>query len=249
MEQEKLRDNTENQEKKETSVNEVVDDLAENAQLFIKANIKSLQLEIYERTVNLISSGVSASIIIALLMFALLFVNLGVAQYIGERLDNMSVGYIIVAGFYVIALIIYLLLRNVFRPNEIKSAILRRISKSHYDFDDLIKEQETVRDNIEKSMYQIRDDVAGLKKAIQKHNVEDEHQSPDEDDFIGSRAFMVSSVDFLFRNFLFKKGGFVKREVIPLIANTLLTSTVYGEGKLKSFFKNIRQRIKNKKAQ
>lgn len=235
-------------EEKEMSVNEVVDDLAENAQLFIKANIKSLQLEIYERTVNLISSGISVSIIIVLLMFTLLFINFGLAQYVGEYLDSPTLGYIFVAGFYFVALILYLALRNIVWPNNIKNAILSKISKEHEEFDDLLKEQDTVRENIEKSMYHIRDDVSSLKKAIKEQQNDHFDNIDENDDFVASRAFMVSSVDFVFRNFLFKKGNFMKREVIPLIANTFLTSTVYGEGKFKSLFKNIRQRIKNKKS-
>lgn len=235
----------------EKNINEVFENVTDSINDFVKSNVKSAQLEIYERVTNLISSGISATIVISMLMLTVFFINLGIANWIGEKLDDKSLGYVIVGGFYFTALLIYLLLRNRVMPNIIKNTILKKVSKTHDDFDALLEEQSLYHKRVESSMYDIRDNLNEIKSFIQQNNSGHQNEEGDnnEENSFVSRAIVVSSVDFLFKGVLFKNGGFFKKEVLPMITNTLITSKLFREGKLKSLFRNIRSKVRSKSAQ
>lgn len=226
-------------------INETLDKIGVNINEFVKSNVKSAQLEIYERITNLISSGISATIVISMLMLTIFFINLGVAHWLGEVLDNESLAYVIVGGFYFTALVIYLLLRNRVMKNTIKNTILKKVSKTHDEFDNLLAEQEIYHKKVEVSMYEIRDNINAIKNMIQTKNQEEtSEKNPEENSFI-SRALVVTSVDFLFKNIVFKNGGFFKKEILPAITNTFITSKIFGEGKFKSLLKNLKSKSKS----
>lgn len=225
------------------NVNEVIDKMADNFQKFVRTNVKSAQLEVYERVTNVISSGISSTIIISLLMLTVFFVNFGLASWLGTYIDNKGLGYVIVGGFYFVALLLYLLLRNKVGKNTIKNAILKKVSKTHEDFDLLLEEQDEVHAQVDETMVAIRENIGELKTLIAGPK-EQESEAPKGE--IIPRPMVVSSVNFMFRSVLFKNGGFIKRDVIPMIVNTILTSKLYREGKLKSFIANIKQSMRNR---
>lgn len=225
---------------------EIVEDLTDNTQVFVRSNIKVLQLEIYERTTNLISSGISVAIIVVLGLFILFFLNFGIAQFIGEQLGRPSFGYLIVAGFYLVALIVFLILKKVFnRKNQIKNAILRTVSKEHTDFEQLLEEQKSVRKDVEDSLAEIQNNVADLK--IKIYGTEEEVLEQKETyNSVLPRPLLTSSIDFLFRRFIFKKESILKNKLTPLIVELLVSSIIFSEGKIRNAIDAIRQRTESR---
>ena len=177
-------------------------------------------------------------------MLTVLFINLGIAHWLGEVIGNNGLAYAIVGCFYLFALFIYLALRNRVMKNTIKNTILNKISKTHNEFDDLLAEQEIYHKKVEESMYEIRDNINAIKSILKtKEETKSQENESEANNFV-SRALVVSSVDYIFKNIVFKNGGFIKREILPTITNTLITSKIFGEGKVKSLLRNIRSKIK-----
>lgn len=83
------------------------------------------------RIVEHSSQGASLSIfgILALLVivFILLFLGLGSAWWIGEKLENMKAGFFIVGGFYTAILIILLMMAKKLLIPGIRNLIIKKI--------------------------------------------------------------------------------------------------------------------------
>ena len=84
-------------------------------------------VRIVERT----SLGASISVLgvlsILIVVFILLFVGLGAAWWIGEKLDNMKAGFFIVGGVYGTALIIILAMAKKVLIPGIRNLIIKKI--------------------------------------------------------------------------------------------------------------------------
>jgi len=64
-------------------------------------------------------------ILAVLSIFALLFVSLGVGWWIGEALHNMLAGFSIIAGFYVLSVLVILAFKKQIVPS-IQNIIIRK---------------------------------------------------------------------------------------------------------------------------
>ncbi len=217
-------------------VSELIDEIYENSTSFVRSHTKSAKLEIYERITNVISSGISAGIIITLTMLALFFVNFGLAYWIGDLIESRSLGYVIVGGFYLIALVMYLLLRNRVAQNIVKDSVLKKVSKTHDDFEELLEEQARVEATIDENLHVLKKNVGELKELIIGNN----SKSAGNDT---SRGAVSAAVDFAFQNVIFRNGGFVKKTIVPMVVNSLITSKLFHESKGKSFLENIKLKL------
>jgi hypothetical protein len=225
---------------------QVVEDLSENTQLYVKKNVKSVQLEIYERLTNLISSGINLAIFVILGMFVLFFLNFGIAQLIGEQLGRPSLGYLIVAGFYLILLLGYLIFRKITnKRNTIKNAILKNVSKEHTDFNQLLAEQLTIKSEIDETLTEIQKNVESIKLKIYGSEEEVAEQKEIYNSVL-PRPLLTSSIDFLFRRFIFKKETVLKNKLTPLIVELLVSSILFGEGKLRNFISSLQSKNNSK---
>ena len=227
---------------KEATFKEIIDGLTENTQTFIKTNVKFVQLEVYERTTNLISSGINLSIIVILVLFILFFLNFGIAQFIGEQLGRPSFGYMIVAGFYLLVLLIFLLIRKSWKKkNTIKNAILKSVSKTHDDFDELLEEQLVVDQQKEDSLAKIHQSIADLKFKV--YGDEEDEENEGESASILPRPLLTTVFNFIFRRFIFKKQSTIKNKLTPLFVGIIVESIIYGEGKIISLFQRLKSKI------
>jgi predicted transcriptional regulator len=225
---------------------QVVEELSENTQLYVKKNVKSVQLEIYERLTNLISSGVNLAIFAILGMFVLFFLNFGIAQLIGEQLGRPSLGYLIVAGFYLILLLGYLIFRKVTnKRNTIKNAILKNVSKEHTNFNQLLEEQLKVQGEIDETFTEIQKNVDSIKLKIYGSDEEIAEQKEIYNSVL-PRPLLTSSIDFLFRRFIFKKETVLKNKLTPLLVELLVSSILFSEGKLRAFITSLQSKNNSK---
>lgn len=224
---------------KNKSFRSTMDELTENTQLFVKSSVKSVQLEIYERLTNLIASGINAFILVLLVLFILFFLNIGIAQFIGEQLGRPSFGYFIVAGFYLFVLIAFLIYKRISsKKNTVKNAILKSVSKEHTDFNLLLEEQMQVSQEKEASLENIQTNIATLKTTI--YGTEEE-QKEQEEIYHSTlpRPLLTTSFNFLFKRFIFKKESALTNKLTPLIVELLVSSVLIGEGKLRTFIHRL----------
>jgi hypothetical protein len=87
--------------------------LFEKATDYGKVSLELAKLKTAEKTSDVVSSFVPHLVVFILFASFLLFINLGLALWLGVILGNSFVGFFIVAAFYCIAsLVIYFLLHN-----------------------------------------------------------------------------------------------------------------------------------------
>ncbi|MES2681436.1 MAG: phage holin family protein [Bacteroidota bacterium] len=223
---------------------------------YIRLQTQAVKLEIYERVTNVISSGINASLIMLFGLFSFFFVNVGLAFWLSEELGSTKAGFLSVGGIYFVVLGLYLLLKDKIAKNKVKNSILLQVSKTHSDFDLLLKEQEIVQLKIQKSEIQIKESFDELKENIQtlkddikklKSNfVSDEKEEGEEKVSAPIPRFAITSiVDLILDKVVLRKSGIIKRTLLPILTNALLTSTIFKENKKTSLIENLKLKLPN----
>ena len=62
-----------------------------------------IKLKALDKTADVVSSVVPHSVVLILLSSFMLFLNLGIALWLGEILGKLFYGFLIIAGFYLLA--------------------------------------------------------------------------------------------------------------------------------------------------
>lgn len=90
-----------------------IERLYEKAESYTKTSFELVKLRAIDKTSEIISSlAVVISIACVIAMFSL-FLNIGIALWIGNKLNDMSAGFLIVSGFYLVAgIVVYIFRRN-----------------------------------------------------------------------------------------------------------------------------------------
>ena len=107
--------------------------LAEHAKDYAELRLELVKLEAAAKVSNVVSSIASAVVIGLLSLFVLLFASFGVAWWIGQANDNPSMGFFIVAGFYVVLAVVVYLMRNAIKLPIINSML----QTLHYEGDEV----------------------------------------------------------------------------------------------------------------
>lgn len=84
-----------------------IESLFERVEAYSKTTIELTKLKFLETTTNIVTSLVPRiGVIMMILLFALIL-NIGIALLLGELLGKSYYGFFIVAGFYLVAAIIF----------------------------------------------------------------------------------------------------------------------------------------------
>jgi hypothetical protein len=91
----------------------LLETLLERATEYGKTSIELVKLKTLDKTTDILSSLVPASIVILLLASFLLFLNLGLVFWLGEILGKIFYGFLVVAAFYLFTgIIVHFFLRK-----------------------------------------------------------------------------------------------------------------------------------------
>ena len=91
----------------------LLETLLERAADYSKTSIELVKLKTLDKTADIVSSLVPLSIVILLIASFLLFLSLGIAEWLGDILGKEFYGFFTVGGFYfVLALISHFFLRK-----------------------------------------------------------------------------------------------------------------------------------------
>ena len=229
----------------------LINDIYSGTTEYVHLQTKSLKLELYERITNVISSGISASFILLFGLFAFLFMNIGLAFWLSEELQSNKLGFLALGGFYMVVLGIYMIFRNKIAKNKVKNGVLLMVSKTHSDYDLLLKEQEVVHAQVDIKEKQIKESFEELKenletlkedfKQLKSHFVSEDDKEGEE--HVGPkipRIAITSLIDLVLQKVVFRKAGMVKKFLFPVLANALVTSTVFKENKKTSLVENLK---------
>jgi hypothetical protein len=91
----------------------LIESLLEKATECGKTSYELVKLQVVDKVSNRISTLIPPSIVMITLSTFIVFVNLGVAFWLGEILGKIFYGFFVVAGFYaIIAFVLYFFLRK-----------------------------------------------------------------------------------------------------------------------------------------
>ena len=237
----------------------LIGNIYSSTQEYVQLQAKSAKLEFYERTTNVISSGISSGLILLFGFFAFTFINVGAAYWLSEELQSTKLGFFVLGGFYFVILALYLIFRDKLFHNKVKNIVLHKISKHMNDYDLMMQEQEIVHAQVaaaedsmkgnftelKENLHTIKEDISNIKEAI-KGNRNHKGEEVAENNNVGSllpRIAITSAIDFVMQNLLFKKAGFIKKMLLPIVTNALVTSTVFKEDKKTSLVENLKLKI------
>jgi hypothetical protein len=81
----------------------LLETLLERASEYGKTSIELARLKALDKTTEIVSYVIPLSVVMLLVASSLLFLNLGLAFWLGEVLGKIYYGFFIVAAFYVLA--------------------------------------------------------------------------------------------------------------------------------------------------
>jgi hypothetical protein len=81
----------------------LLESLLEKASEFGKTSIELVKLKALDKTTDVVSSLVPHSIAVILISTFVLFINLGLALWLGDILGKSFYGFFVVAAFYILA--------------------------------------------------------------------------------------------------------------------------------------------------
>lgn len=250
-------------EKTSTLVNTIFSTTKE----YLALKTKAVRLEIYDHLANILSGAVNVIIISTIGLFAFLFLNIGLAYWLSEALESTKAGFLVLGSVYCVVLGMYFLVRgNIAR--KVKDAVVVKASGEIIrDYKEMVKEKEmiglelklaeaAVRENINEARDNLNtlvEDVKRLKADYKKlkSNFVGDDDEPKTAESNGEpahkrvgpkipRIAITSILDLVMNKVLFKKVGLVKRILLPIIANALVTSTVFKEDKKTSLIENLK---------
>lgn len=91
----------------------LIETLIEKATDYGKTSYELAKLKAIEKTSQVISSLISSGIVLLIICLFMLFMNMGLAFWIGQILGEIYVGFFVVAGFYgIISILVYSFMRK-----------------------------------------------------------------------------------------------------------------------------------------
>jgi hypothetical protein len=100
--------------------------LTDQATEYVNTFIQHTRVRTTMKATNVISESLAAILVTCFFIFCFLFAGIGAGLWIGHRMNNMEVGFFIVAGAYLlIGLILLLFKKQITMP--LKNFIVRKI--------------------------------------------------------------------------------------------------------------------------
>ena len=101
---------------------EHISGLQDSLRKYLETKISYYGLLAFEKAARLLTAFLGNGIVIAVLIIALIFLSLAAALFIGNLLESMEAGLLIVGGFYLLlALILYAFRSRIFGRYVIRS--------------------------------------------------------------------------------------------------------------------------------
>ena len=109
-----------------------IEALTDSLHSYVKKNCEIIKFEAIEHTSSIGSSIITNLILVLVTVFIMLFVSLSVGFYLSDVIGNTYVGFLIVAGFYLIIGTILLIGRKTFMEKPLRNKIIYKILNRNY---------------------------------------------------------------------------------------------------------------------
>lgn len=108
---------------------EIIEDLFEKAEEYVKTNIQLAKLKAIDKVAEIVGSLVTQIALVVLAFFFLSMVNIGVSFWLGTVLGQTHYGFLIVAGFYALLAVLVYVFRKTIIKTPISNSIISQILK------------------------------------------------------------------------------------------------------------------------
>src|ERR1700744_4202947 len=98
----------EEEQTKTKSLEEEAKDLTQHTVDFLETYVRLAGIKVAQKTVSFVSSLVNFALLAALLFLVVLFAGLGLAWWMGSVVNSRAGGFFIVAGFYLLCMLLLL---------------------------------------------------------------------------------------------------------------------------------------------
>ncbi|HNW49534.1 MAG TPA: hypothetical protein PKH79_00545 [Prolixibacteraceae bacterium] len=105
---------------------ELIENLIETGEEYGKTTFELVKLKTIDKSSDVLSNLISW---IVVLLFAVMFftlINIAVALWIGDLLESTSKGFFVVAGFYALLTIIFLIFRKQLLKKPVNNSIVKQ---------------------------------------------------------------------------------------------------------------------------
>ena len=103
--------------------------LFENAGNYIETRIDLLKLQAVDKSSDVTSSLIASIATLLVVSFALFLFNIGLALWIGDLLGKTYLGFLIVAGFYVLVALLLHFFRNPWIKDPVTTILIKKMLK------------------------------------------------------------------------------------------------------------------------
>lgn len=104
-----------------------IEEVTSNVKKYINTNYALIKLETLDKTSLVASSLISGLIVSIVTILFVFFLSISAGFYLAYRFNDFSLGFIIVAGFYFVIVMILLLTRKRLLENPIRNKIIRKV--------------------------------------------------------------------------------------------------------------------------
>ena len=105
----------------------ILGSLFEKATDYVETNVELLKLKAVDKSSDVISSVISAIVMLMIGSLFIILLNIGIALWIGDLLGKAFYGFLIVAGFYLIIALIFHFSRHKLVKKPLADLIIKKL--------------------------------------------------------------------------------------------------------------------------
>lgn len=107
-----------------------IDKLYQKAEQYSKTTLELVKLKTIDKTTDIISSLAVSLIMILIVAIFTMFINIGIALWLGVIFNSMALGFFAVSGFYLIVGLLVYLNRQYLIKTPISNFVIKKLLES-----------------------------------------------------------------------------------------------------------------------
>ena len=111
------------------TISEIISDLVLNLKTYVNSKIDLYLLTCFEKIGKLFASLLSSIILVLIFFFCLLFITIALALWLGDKLNNLAEGFLLIGAFYFILGLIFI----IFKKSLIDKKVIKNLLKSLFN--------------------------------------------------------------------------------------------------------------------
>jgi Putative Actinobacterial Holin-X, holin superfamily III len=117
----------EEEKTKTEGIKESTSDLVDHVTDFLETYYKYIAINVAQTSINLASGAINFVVLVFLCLLIVSFAGVGVALWLGDVINSRSGGFFIVAGFYLVLMIVMIAMRKKIIFPFLRNLITRKI--------------------------------------------------------------------------------------------------------------------------